>query len=78
MKKRKIMKNYRFFLRLIYRVGKNILNNSFNVQGMKAFFERIGSSEEAILKNIELQVNKDPNKTKILRNIELFKSRGLK
>ena len=72
------MKNYRFFLRLIYRVGKNILNNSFNVQGMKAFIERIGSSEEAILKNIELQVNKDPNKTKILRNIELFKSRGLK
>jgi len=66
------------WLRLIYRVGKNILNNSFNVQGMKAFFERIDTSKEAILKNIELQVNKDPNKTKILRNIELFKSRGLK
>ena len=66
------------WLRLMTRVARNILNGTFNIQGMKAFFNRIGSSREEILKRIEIQLHKDPKKKEILRNIELLKNKKLK
>ncbi|TFF90921.1 MAG: hypothetical protein EU548_00535 [Promethearchaeota archaeon] len=66
------------WLRLMTRVARNILNGTFNVQGMKAFFNRIGISREEILERIEKQLNMDPKKEKILRNIELFRNRKFK
>ncbi|MFX1385230.1 MAG: hypothetical protein ACFFBP_22680 [Promethearchaeota archaeon] len=66
------------WLRLMTRVGRTILNGTFNVEGMNAFFKRIGSSKEEILDGIKKQVNKDPNKNVILSNIELFRNKKLK
>jgi len=71
-------KSRKKWLRIINRVGRNILNDSFSIQGMKAFFERISNSKEEILSGIKQQVKLDPNKDEILRNIELLKDRKLK
>ncbi|MFX1399471.1 MAG: hypothetical protein ACFFAS_20795 [Promethearchaeota archaeon] len=66
------------WLRLTTRVGRNILNGTFNEEGIKSFFNRIGSSKEEILENIKIQLNEDPNKEQIQRNINLFRERKLK
>ncbi|MFX1347027.1 MAG: hypothetical protein ACFFAI_18215 [Promethearchaeota archaeon] len=66
------------WLRLMNRVARNILNDTFNVQGMEAFFKRIGSSREDVLESIEEQLHKDPKRNEILRNIDLFRTRKLK
>ena len=66
------------WLRLTTRVGRNILNGTFNEEGMKSFFNRIGCSKEEILENIKIQLKQDPNKIQIQRNIDLFRERKLK
>jgi len=58
--------------------GIDLFPDFFNVEGMKAFFKNIGSSREQILENIKAQLQKDPKRKEILRNIELFKNRKLK
>ena len=66
------------WIRLISRVGRNILNGVFDTDGMTLFFKRIDSSREEILECIKKQVDKDPNIDIINRNIELFKTRKIK
>ena len=66
------------WLRTCNRVAKNILNGTFNVDGMNAFFSNIGVSLEQLLCTIEEQRSQDPNRDTILKNIENFKSRRFK
>lgn len=71
-------KSRKEWIRIMTRVGRNILNGTFNVEGMNAFFSRIGSSRQEIINNIQKQIEHDPNKEQILKNIELHKNRRLK
>jgi len=66
------------WIRIITRVGRNILNGTFDTEGMNAFFNRIGSSAHEIISAIQEQVNHDSHKEQILRNIELYRHRKLK
>jgi len=66
------------WIRIMVRVGRNILNGTFNIEGMNAFFNRIGSSAPDIISAIQEQVDHDSNKDLILRNIELHRHRKLK
>ncbi len=71
-------KSRKEWLRVINQVGRNILNNTFNIEGMNSFFNHIGMTRKDLLKAIERQRETDPNKEQILKNINLFKQRRLK
>ncbi|MHA1293314.1 MAG: hypothetical protein ACTSQJ_11685, partial [Promethearchaeota archaeon] len=58
-KRRKSRKDW---LRLYKSVARSILNGTFNVDGMNLFFNKIGVSQEELLKTIEKHRNSDPNK----------------
>ena len=66
------------WLRMYKQIGKSILNDSFNVEGMKSFFTNLGISKEELLKRIEEKRHADPNEEKILQNIERIKTNKLR
>jgi hypothetical protein len=73
--RKKIRKEW---LRLYKQIGKSILNGTFNIEGMNAFFERLGITKEELLTTIARQRDQDPNYQQIVKNIDLIKSNRLK
>ncbi len=71
-------KSRRKWLRVYNQVSRGILNGTFNVEGIKLFFNKIDTTKQALLDSIIAQRNKDPNKEQILRNIELLQTKRLK
>ncbi len=71
-------KSRKGWLRLVQNIGRNILNGTFNSDGMSKFFARIGTSREEILQNIEKRRLNDPNEAQVLKNIELIRNKKLK
>lgn len=47
----------------------------FNEAGIQNFFEKIGTTKEELLERIQRQVEKDPNKDKIIRNLNIFQKK---
>ena len=68
----------RDWLRIYKRTAQSILKGTFNIDGMKCFFENIGVTKEDLLDLIFYQREKDPNKDQILKNIGLIKSKKFK
>lgn len=62
------------WLRTLKRISPLILNAKFNENGVKEFFEKINVSKESLLETIQKQIEQDPNKDQILRNLNLIKS----
>ena len=58
------------WLRTYKQIGKGMLNDTFNHEGMEIFFKNLGISKEQFLQHIEERRELDPEKTRILRNIE--------
>ena len=50
-----------------------ILENKFKEKEVNAFLQQIGVSQEEMLEHIYEQLEKDPNKAQIERNINMFK-----
>lgn len=71
-------KSRKEWLRLYKQIGKSILNGTFNMEGMNAFFTRLGISKAELLTAIVNQQKQDPNYDQIIKNIELVKSNKLK
>ncbi len=71
-------KSRKEWIRVITRVGRNIADGRFDAEGMNALFRRIGSSRQEIINIIQHQIELDPNKEQILKNIELYKNGKLK
>lgn len=65
------------WLKMYNRISRSILKGTFNAEGMRMFFERIGISKEELLKTITDHQKDDPNKDIILRNLELIKTHKL-
>ena len=57
-------------MRTYKQIGKGMLNDTFNHEGMEIFFKNLGISKEQFLQHIEERRELDPEKTRILRNIE--------
>ncbi len=71
-------KSRKEYLRLMTSVGRNILDDRFEPEGVKMLLDRIGVSKESLLAKINAQLEKDPNKKTILANIELLRNKQLK
>jgi len=54
------------------RLTPMIRNGKFNESGVNFTLERIGLNREELLTIIQEQINQDPNRDKIIRNINLF------
>ena len=52
-----------------------ILENNFKRKEVNSFLHQIGVSQEEILEHIHKQLEQDPNKDQILRNVEMFKKK---
>ena len=50
-----------------------ILENKFKAKEVNAFLDQLGISQEDLLRHIENQVEQDPNKELIRKNIDMFK-----
>jgi len=61
------------WLRLYKNVAKAIVHGTFDRKGIEDFFNQINISKNKLLENIKYQVERDPNKDLILKNINLFK-----
>lgn len=66
------------WLRTMKRVAKGLLNGQLATEGINTVLDRIGISRQELLSTIEEQVEQDPNKEQILRNIELLRKGRLK
>jgi len=64
------------WLKLYRSIGHSIFNGTFNANGIRRFLKAIGCSKEEILESITQFRNKDPNKKKILENIELINNKN--
>ncbi|MFX1356413.1 MAG: hypothetical protein ACFFA8_03935 [Promethearchaeota archaeon] len=71
-------KSRKDWLRLYKQIGKSIINGSFNVEGLRQFFEKLGLSKQELIEKIEQQRTADPNHHRIIKNIELIKANKLK
>ncbi len=67
--------NRRKWLRLYKRIAHSIYKGTFNAEGIERFLKTIGCSKDEILESIIRFRNNDPNKNKILQNIELINSK---
>ena len=61
------------WLRTMKRVAKGLLNGQIATEGINTVLDRIGISRQQLLFAIEEQVDHDPHKEQILRNIELLR-----
>lgn len=61
------------WLRTMIRVAKGLLNGQLATEGITTVLDRIGISREELISNIQKQVDQDPNKEQILKNIALLK-----
>ncbi len=66
------------WLRMYKQIGKSILNGTFNMEGMEAFFANLGITKEELIQRIEEKRHTDPNEDKILQNIERIKTNKLR
>ncbi|MFX1467699.1 MAG: hypothetical protein ACFFB8_03480 [Promethearchaeota archaeon] len=65
------------WLRTLKMSAPLILENKFKTREVNAFFDHIGVTQEEILKHIYKQLEQDPNRKSIERNIDMFrKKRG--
>ncbi len=71
-------KSRKDWIRLMVRVGRQILNDTFAVNEINTFFDRVGISKKILLDKIKKSLNNDPNKEIILKNIQLIQERKLK
>lgn len=72
------IKSRKEWLRVYNQVARLVLSGNFNPDGMKLFFNKMGVSESELLETIEKQRDKDPNKDKILKNIDLIRRKKLR
>ncbi len=61
------------WLRTLKMSAPLILENKFKTKDVNSFFNQIGTSQEDMLKHINDQLDHDPNKHMIIRNISMFK-----
>jgi len=54
------------------RLSPMIREGRFNESGVNFTLEKIGLSREALLSKVQNIINQDPNRDKIIRNINLF------
>jgi hypothetical protein len=66
------------WLRTYKQIGKSILNGTFDVEGMEAFFTNLEITKEELLREIEKKRNGDPNEARILHNIKLIQTNKLR
>ena len=66
------------WLRTMKRVAKGLLNGQLATEGITTVLNRIGISRQELLSAIELQVDQDPHKEQILKNIELLRKGRLR
>lgn len=52
-----------------------ILENNFKRKEVNSFFQQIGVSQEEMLKHIHEQLENEPNKEQILRNVDMFRKK---
>ncbi|MHA1669366.1 MAG: hypothetical protein ACTSV5_02180 [Promethearchaeota archaeon] len=71
-------KSRKSWLRTYKQIGKSILNDTFNVEGMEAFFGQLGITKEELLRKIKEKRHTDPNEAKILQNIEHIRTNKLR
>ncbi len=71
-------KSRKDWLRLMVMIGRQILNNTFDVDGMNDFFKKTGLTREELINIIEKQKLNDPKKNLINRNIDLIREKKLK
>ena len=71
-------KSRKSWLRMYKQIGKSILNGTFNVEGMEAFFGNLGFTKKELLQKIEEKRHADPNEDKILQNIERIRTNKLR
>ncbi len=64
--------NRKKWLRLYKGIAQSIFKGTFNVEGIERFLESIGCTMEEILESIIHFRNHDPNKNKILENLDLL------
>jgi len=67
-------KSRKSWLRLYKNVAKSILNNNFDKEGVKSFYDHVGISESTLLEHINQQKQRDPNKNLINNNIDLIRN----
>ena len=60
------------WLRTLKMSAPLILENKFKVKEVNAFFDQIGVTQEDLLRPIHNQLEQDPNRESIKRNIEMF------
>ncbi|MFX0039567.1 MAG: hypothetical protein ACFFAB_09560 [Candidatus Heimdallarchaeota archaeon] len=63
------------WLRTLKMSGGLMLENKFKPAEVNTFFKRIGVSQEELLTHIRRQLEQDPNKDAIKRNIEMFRKK---
>ncbi len=66
------------WLRTMVRVAKGLLNGQLSKEGINMVLDRIGKSRQELISSIQQQVDQDPNKEQILRNIGLLRKGRLK
>lgn len=57
------------WLRTVRMLSPLIKNAKFNEKGVNIVFEQLGFTKEELLKKIQMQLEQDPNKERILRNL---------
>ncbi len=63
------------WLRNLKMVAPLILENKFKTEAVNTFFNQIGVTQEDMLNHINEQVNKDPNRDIIRRNIDMYRKK---
>ena len=61
------------WLRTVRMLSPLIKNAKFNQEGVKLVFEHLGFTKEELLHRIQAQLDQDPHKERILRNLSLIK-----
>jgi tRNA(Ile)-lysidine synthase TilS/MesJ len=62
------------WLRICISIAKLIINGKFAKNEIDQFLKKIGLSKETLLNRIERQLEDDPNKNQIIKNINFYKS----
>ena len=55
-----------------------ILENKFKTEAVNMFLDKIGVTQEDILRHISIQLEKDPNQEQIKKNIDMYRKRSHK
>ncbi|MFX0034285.1 MAG: hypothetical protein ACFE9I_01430 [Candidatus Hermodarchaeota archaeon] len=63
------------WLRTLKMVAPLILENKFKTEAVNTFFNQIGVTQEEIVEYINTQVEKDPNRNSIRKNIDMYRKK---